>query len=78
MSTTTYATGNKMTAKAMYELARARRNSYWAQATTSPDHTDAELDRLIYMFERWNTIASRYVAGARKTRKPLYHRANAH
>lgn len=79
MSTTTHATGDKMTTKAMYELARARRNSYWHQATaTSADHSDAELDRLLYMFERWNTIASRYVAGARKTRKPLYHRANAH
>lgn len=70
-ATATRTTGDKMTAKAMYELARARRNSYWHQATaTSADHSDAELDRLLYMFERWNTIASRYVTAVRSSRMP--------
>lgn len=78
-ATATHATGDKMTAKAMYEMARTRRNEYWGRVVAASDSvTDIELDHLIYMFERWNTIASRYVAGVRKTRKPLYPRANAY
>lgn len=78
-ATATHATGDKMTAKAMYEMARTRRNEYWDRVVAAAYHTtDAELDRLIYMFERWNTIANRYVASVRKTRKSLYPRANSY